>query len=153
MRTDTRNVRRWAPRTALTGLVLWGLIHIAGGISLLTTNTADGLETLGPNAADSVPANPGQAAESLLRFHSLNIALGGLAVLGLAIAWTRSNSRWQLDVAVTIAAALDVGLIVFLVTPGVLPANQGLIGPLLVIIAAVGAIQTRRTPRPAALAA
>jgi hypothetical protein len=122
----------------MVGLVAWGVVHVAGGISLLVSDTSTGLETLGPNASDSVPAMPGEAAESLLRFHSLNILLGGIAVLGLAIAWWRTRNRWQLDVAVTVAAALDIGLIAFLVIPGVLPASQGLIGPTLVVITVIG---------------
>jgi hypothetical protein len=122
----------------MVGLVAWGIVHVVGGISLLVSDTTTGLETLGPNASASVPPMPGEAAESLLRFHSLNILFGGLAVLGLAIAWWRRRNRWQLDVAVTVAAALDVGLIAFLVIPGVLPANQGLIGPTLVVVALIG---------------
>jgi hypothetical protein len=145
MSSETRTGRRWSAPLAAAGLVLWGLIHIAGGISLLVADTADGLQTLGPNAADTVPAAPGRAAASLLRFHGLNIAFAGAAVLGLALAWWRYRSRWPLDVAIATAAALDVGLIMVLVAPGVLPATQGLIGPLLVIVAFIGAIGARGT--------
>lgn len=148
MTTSNRTSTAWASWLALIALVLWGLVHIAGGISLLIVETADGLETLGPNVTGTVPSDPGEAAEALLRFHSLNIALGGVAVLVLAVLWWRTRNRWQLDVAVVVAAALDVGLIAFFVIPDVLPASQGLIGPVLVVIAAVGAHRSGR-PHPA----
>lgn len=133
---------------ALTALALWGLVHVIGGVSLLVADTGDGLGTLGPNATASVPNNPGDTAEALLRFHSLNIVLGGIAVLGLTAAWWRTRHRWQLDVAIAVAAALDVGLIAFFVIPEVLPANQGLIGPVLAIVAAAAAISLHRHPQP-----
>ena len=46
--------------------------------------------------------------------------------------------------ALAIAAALDVGLVLFLVIPNVLPASQGLIGPVLVAVVAVAAFGGRR---------
>lgn len=131
---------RWATRTAVTGLVLWGLIHIAGGLSLLVSDTAEGLETLGPSATETVPNNPGETTGALLQFHSLNVLLAGIAVLALATAWSKQRKPWLLNVAVGIAVAMDIGLIAFLVVPGTLPATEGLFGPLLAIVAAVGAI-------------
>ena len=133
----------WAARVAMAGLLLWGLVHVAGGFSLLAADTVEGLETLGPNASDSVPTEPGDATTGLLRFHSLNIAIGGIAVTALAAVWWRRRTRWQLDVAVAVAAALDIGLVLYLVVPGILPAGQGLIGPVLVAISATAAIRVR----------
>lgn len=127
-------------------LGLWGVIHVVGGLSLLADGSADALRTLGPSSTDSVPARPGEVTEAVLRFHSLNILLGGVAVLGLSIAWWRSRLAWQLAGALGIGAALDIGLIAFMVVPGILPANQGLIGPVLVAIAAVAVLSTRRSP-------
>ncbi len=46
------------------------------------------------------------------------------------------------------AAALDVGLIAFFVIPDVLPASQGLIGPVLVVIAIFGVVGVHRHPHP-----
>jgi hypothetical protein len=57
--------------------------------------------------------------------------------------WTRSQVRWRRDTALATAAALDIGLILFLVAPGLLPVTQGMIGPLLVAIAAT-AIATKQ---------
>jgi hypothetical protein len=132
-------------------LAIWGLVHVVGGVSLMVADVADGLEALGPDAADSVPAVPGDTTAGLLRFHGLNVALGGLAVLVLTVAWWRSRRRWQLDVALAIAVALDLGLLLFLVVPGLLPLSDGLLGPLLLVVALVGACWARSgacTPQP-----
>lgn len=146
--TTSRHTTSRAGWVALTALALWGLVHVIGGVSLLVADISDGLETLGPNVTGTVPANPGDAAEALLRFHSLNIVLGGIAVLALTAAWWRTRHRWQLDVAVAVAAALDIGLIAFFVIPDVLPASQGLIGPVLVIVAVAAVISIHRHPQP-----
>lgn len=127
----------------MVGLVMWGVLHIVGGASLLVAETVEGLEMLGRDANGSVPIDPGEATAGLLRFHSLNVLFGGLAVLGLAIAWWRQRRPWQLDVALGIAVALDVGLIAFLVVPGTLAASEGLLGPTLVLVAAAGAFKAR----------
>lgn len=138
------NTSAWAARTAMAGLLLWGLVHIAGGLSLLLADPVDGLETLGPNTTASVPATPGDTTAGLLQFHSLNIAIGGIAVTGLVVAWWRRRTRWQLDVALAVAAGLDIGLIAYFVIPGILPASQGLIGPVLVAISAAAALASPR---------
>ena len=130
--------------TTLVALAMWGLVHVAGGVSLLVAGTREGLETLGPNSTSTVPPEPGDTVEALLRFHSLNIVLGGLAVLTLTGSWWRSRAQWQLGTAVAIAVALDIGLIAFFVVPDVLPASQGLIGPVLVLVAAVGVVVWQR---------
>ena len=41
---------------------------------------------------------------------------------------------WRRDATLATAAALDIGLITFLVAPGLLPVTQGMIGPVLVAI-------------------
>lgn len=141
---STTTIRRtWSNRATWAALGSWGAIHVVGGVSLLAASTTDGLDTLAPDATTSAPGAPGEGAEALLRFHALNIVLGGLAVLVLIVWWARSQVRWRRDVALATAIALDIGLIAFLVGPGLLPVGQGLVGPLLVVIAA-GAIATNR---------
>lgn len=141
--STTATRRSWSTRATWASLGLWGAIHVIGGASLLATSTTDGLDTLAPDATAAAPLAPGEGAEALLRFHALNVALGGLAVLALIVWWARSQVRWRRDVALATAVALDIGLIAFLVGPGLLPASQGLIGPILVAIAAT-AIGTAR---------
>lgn len=139
--------RRLVDATAAV-LALWGLIHVLGGLSLLVASTAEGIDTLAPGADAPAPADPGQGAAGLLRFHALNVGLAGAAVLVLAVAWWRSGARWTRDVALALAVGFDVGLIAFLVLPGLLPASQGLVGPVLAGLALVGAVAgaDRRAP-------
>jgi hypothetical protein len=145
MSTTTTRRQTWSNRATWAALGLWGAIHVIGGASLLAASTTDGLDSLAPDAATAAPINPGDGAEAVLRFHALNIALGGFAVLVLTVWWARSQVRWRRDVALATAVALDIGLIAFLVGPGLLPASQGLIGPLLVVIAAAAIATTRPT--------
>ncbi len=136
MTSTTRG--RWALVT-LVSLGLWGAVHVVGGLSLVATDTVAGLETLGSEAIDSVPAEPGEATEALVRFHGLNIALGGVAVLGLTIAWWRSRRSGPLFTALAVGVALDVGLLAFLVIPGTMPVTDGFFGPVLLVAAVLGA--------------
>lgn len=142
MSTEARR-GTWPNRATFAALGLWGAIHVIGGASLLAASTTHGLDTLAPDAAAAAPDAPGDGAQALLRFHALNIVLGGVAVLVLIWWWAHSQVRWRRDVALAIAIALDIGLVGFLVAPGLLPASQGLIGPFLVVIA-VGAIAIAR---------
>ncbi len=118
--------------------MLWGILHVVGGASLISMEATEGLETLGPNAPTAVPADLGESAAALLHFHGFNVAAGGLAVLTLALAWQRSRSTWQAAVAMGIATVLDIGLLLYIVAPGLLPASQGLLGPGLLVVAVVG---------------
>ena len=144
MRETTTTQRRFARWVTFVSLMVWGAIHVAGGVALLTADTTDGLRTLGSRVADSVPLDPGSAASGLLQFHGLNIALAGAAVAILAVSWFRSGVRWRLDVSLAVAIGFDIGLILFLVLPGLLPPSEGLIGPALALIALVASIGLRR---------
>lgn len=144
MRAQVRGSARWPFRLTVAALVGWGTIHVLGGITLLVGNVVDGLETLGPDAKDTVPTVPGEATEGLLRFHALNVLIGGIAVLALTAMWWHRPSSRSLEAAVAVAVALDLGLLAFLVLPGTLPPSQGLIGPVLMAVAGVAAVLTRR---------
>lgn len=148
MTTSASKPTRWPRIVAATSLALWGLLHLAGGVSLTSMTATEGLETLGPDAGAPVPEDAGESAAALLHFHGLNVAVAGLAVLVLAIAWSRSRRTWQVVVAIGIAVVLDVGLLLYLVIPGLLPASQGLLGPGLLILGSAGAVLavSRTTP-------
>jgi hypothetical protein len=134
---------RGPSRVVIGALGLWGVVHVAGGASLLAVEAGSGLEALGPSAADSVPADPGAVTEGLLRFHALNVLLGGVAVVALAVAWWRARRAWHLVVALGVVFALDAGLLAFMVVPGLLPVTQGLIGPVLALLATAGVVAQR----------
>lgn len=144
----TAPTRQWARSTATAGLALWGLLHVVGGASMVPMSGKEGLDTLAPTATTLAPDPAGDAAAALVHFHGLNIALAGVGVLVLALAWHRTRLQWQLWVAIGIATALDLGLLIFLVAPGLLPASQGLLGPGLLAMALTGyaAHQTRHRP-------
>lgn len=130
----------WPTWVFVGSLAVWGVVHVVGGASLLLAGARDGLLTLGASVADSVPTSPGAATAALLQFHSLNVLLGGVAVLGLLLAWRRRRRDWHLGVALAVAVALDVGLIAFMLVPGVMPLSQGFIGPALVLVALVAGV-------------
>ncbi len=139
-----------AVRRGRAGLVttvalgLWGAVHLVGGATLLPLSGADGLDSLAPNAT-STPADPGEAAAAVMHFHGFNIAVAGLAVLVLAVLWRRSGRTWQLGVATGLAVVLDVGLVLYLVGPGLLPPSQGLPGLGLLAVALVAMTVGART--------
>lgn len=129
--------KAWSRRVATVSLALWGLVHVVGGASLLLLDGREGLDTLAPSAPVPAPSTPGDGAAALVHFHGFDIAAAGLAVLALAVWWSTSGRRWQLGCAVAIAAVLDVGLLAYLVLPGLLPAGEGLLGPGLLVLALV----------------
>ncbi len=137
----------WSDRMAAGSLGLWGAVHVVGGVSLATMTATEGLETLGPNAATPAPASPGDAASALLHFHGFNIAVAGVVVLVLAVTWLRGGAGWQLGVALALALALDVGLVLYLLGPGLMPVVEGLPGPALLLLAVAPlAVARRRSP-------
>ncbi len=92
MNAHANTTRRvWSDRTTTLALGLWGAVHVIGGASLLAASTTDGLDALAPDAATVAPTVPGEGTEALLRFHALNIVLGGLAVFVLIVWWARSQ--------------------------------------------------------------
>ena len=127
----------WPGRLAAAILGLWGLLHVVGGASLLVLDGREGLETLAPDAQQPASGGSLEAAAAMVHFHGLNIALGGAAVLALAAWWAMRGQTWRLGTAVGLAVALDVGLLIYLVAPGYLPAGQGLLGPALLGIGLV----------------
>ncbi len=137
-RTTTAPTRQWGRLTTTTGLALWGAVHVVGGASMVPMSGKEGLDTLAPNATTLAPDPVGESAAALVQFHGLNIALAGLAVLVLAVAWHRTRLQWQVLVAIGIATALDLGLLIFLVAPGLLPPSQGMLGPALLAVALAG---------------
>ena len=129
-----------ARNVAVGALAVWGVVHVLGGVSLLAAEPADALRTLGPGSGVSTPDD---VMSGVIRFHALNIALGGIGVTILA--WLAHGGRsWAGWSAVAIAVALDVGLLIFLVGPGILPATEGSIGPVLAAAAVIALVAARR---------
>lgn len=127
-------------RMAIGALGVWGLVHIVGGAALIAAGfegATSALTMLGtgltppPGPIDGTTAT---AVEGLVQFHGLNVLLGGIAVTVLA--W-RARTSWTKSVApaLLVVAALDLGLVVFLLAPGVMAIGDGLPGPVLLVVA------------------
>lgn len=136
---------------ALVALGLWGLTHLLGGLSLVVSTgrygPARALEDLATDApASEVPADPGEVVAGLLRFHGLDVAAAGLVVLLLTVLVSRV--RWPLGVSTSLVVVLvlDAGLVATFLVPGLLGA-EGLLGPMLGLVALVGAWSAGWRPR------
>ncbi len=126
------------PRATSVTLFLWGLLHIVGGGALMALGASDpaaGLKSLG--SAKALPPDPGEVVGALIGFHGLNLAFAGVAVTALAVWAWRSWPR-GVPTGVAIATAADIGLIFYLLGPGHMKITDGLWGPLLLVLAALG---------------
>ena len=136
----------WERTTALS-LLLWGLLHVAGGVVLMfgaASDPLEGLRSLGSGAApDAFPLDPGPVTAALIGFHGLNIAFSGVAVTALAV-WAWRSYPKGVPTALIIATAADVGLAVYLLGSGHMRFTDGLWGPVLLAAAAGAAALARQ---------
>lgn len=143
-----------APRVvALVALSLWGLSHVLGGLSLVVSTArygpAQALADLGTAAPDSeVPADPGEVVAGLLRFHGLDVAAAGLAVLLVTVLVSRVRWPSGVSTSLLLVVVLDVGLVTTFLLPGLL-GPEGLVGPVLGVVAGVAAWLGGWRPRQA----
>jgi hypothetical protein len=128
-----------ARRISIGAVVAWGLLHLVGGVALISSSTAQSLQQLGGGGGAAV-GDPGPVAGAVVSFHGFNIAAAGVAVLVLA--WRGRPSNWPrgIGTALVLMAVLDAGLAIFLIAPGYLKLSDGLWGPALLVVAAVAAL-------------
>ncbi|MHA7777523.1 hypothetical protein [Roseibium sp. M-1] len=125
---------------------LWGLLHIAGGGYILSAALLSG-----PGAGYTIyghdgSALPGQAGAVLAYFAYLLI-LAGVASLAIAATLNRTNSQTGLAINTGLIAAVELGLILFLIIPGYLSVPDALPGFVLFALAALfGGIACNRSP-------
>ena len=161
-------MKRYAHRAGATFFLLWGILHVVGGAALLATSMTDGAQGMlgmidNGAAASGVGSIPTGIADGLARFHAFNLLWMGLLVSGIAIRmnWKNSWAGYWINLVVVVAA--DVGLLVYFVAPGYMPAADAIPGPLLaglaVAFATIGLLtataHTRNSPdelQPAATA-
>lgn len=136
--TQTQRATDIARRTAVGSMVLWGLLHVVGGVFLVASAQGTGSDAIAAYATALPPVDltdtASQAVTALVGFHGFNIAAAGVAVTTLA--WLRRRdmrSRWRTPLVV--AAVADIGLVVFLLIPGVMSAADGAPGIALLLIA------------------
>jgi hypothetical protein len=137
--------------------LLWGLLHLVAGASLLAAVGSDGasavLAQLATAAPESVPPGLGGAVAGTVAFHMWNLAWMGLfAVLVAALMnWRNSRAGYWLNLGVVSAA--DLGLIVFLVLPGYMRPTDAIAGPALWLLAALFSTTAQLGRREAATTA
>jgi hypothetical protein len=115
----------------------WGLLHLVGGIVLLSEAAGDAhgaLESLG-SGIGAVSGDPGPAAESVVRFHAFNIAWIGAVVFGLALAMRKRLTALPLATVTALILFADIGLATFMLAPGTMALTDGLPG---ITLAAIG---------------
>ena len=132
-----------APKIAAILYLLWGVIHIVGGAAMLNASStgADAfLQLLTGNASaglivtSSAQTAPGLLATSkVFAFHSFNLIWLGLlaSVIAVRLNWKNSSFGHWLNLA--IVGFADLGLILFMVLPGVIRFSDAWIGPALLI--------------------
>ncbi len=136
--------------------VLWGLLHLFAGLSLLAAVYGEGasavLAQLATAAPDSVPPDLGGAVAGTVAFHMFNLAWMGLfaVLVGLLMNWRNSRAGYWLNLGVVGAA--DFGLIAFLVVPGFMRPTDALAGPVLFLLAALFSTTARLGGRAAVAA-
>lgn len=153
---------RHAPRIGAVLYALWGLLHVVGGAvilqSALTGGATEALQGMGSALpAAEIPLIAGKIADNVIAFHAWNLMwAGGLAlVIAITLNWRNSKVGYWLNLA--IVAVADVGLIVFLLLPGLMTVSDGIWGPLLYVLALLFAtiglateVGTPRHPTPLA---
>lgn len=124
-----------------TFFLLWGLLHVAGGAAMLLA--AGDPVAYQASIATARPANvtlvppPGSPALSVLPFHAWNILWIGLCVSAIALTLNSRNSRPGYWINLALVAGADLGLLLFLVLPGVMSVTTASPGLLLWIPATI----------------
>lgn len=124
--------RRWS-RSAAGLYVLWGILHLGLGLTMVVDGLAGGVPD------DEV------AAESLMFF--VSATLFGAQAIVIAVTMNRVNSRLGYWLNLTVLGVVDVVFVPVLVVPGHVDPIGGLSGPLVWLFAAVCAtVALRREP-------
>jgi hypothetical protein len=131
-----------APKIGAIFYILWGLVHIVGGVVLLQQLSAEGLTAVLASLGSALPQAElpvisGGVTAAVVAFFAFNWVWIGLLVLGvgLRLNWLNSPTGYWLNLSV--AGASDLGLFIFLLRPGYMALADGWPGPLLWLLAAI----------------
>jgi len=131
-----------SPKIGAIFYLLWGLLHIAGGAYLLVASF-QGLEgfLLGLTGSQ-VPGGVGTGNDLALRaitevssYHAFNLVWLGLLVSMVAVRLNWKNSLPGYWINLALVGFIDLGLVLFMVVPGVMSILDAWIGPLLYVFA------------------
>ena len=131
--------------------LLWGLLHVAGGMLMLSASSVDlgsYLQVLmGKQSAlaDITTNNAAatSATQQVFAYHAFNLTWLGVLVSVIAIVSNWKNQSTGFWVNLALVGLIDLGLIVYMVVPGVIPSSDPWwLGPVLygfaVFFSAVG---------------
>lgn len=136
-----------APRIAVGSMILWGLLHVVGGLVLVAASSASGPDAIAAYAT-ALPAvdltdAADRAVRGLVGFHGFNIAAAGTAVAVLA--WRGPDATPSIWLTPLIVATVaDIGLVVFLLAPGIMATTDGAPGIALLLVALAATAAARR---------
>lgn len=132
-------MKKYAHKIGAVFYVLWGIIHIFGGIAILTAETPNVQLAMFGTAvpADMLPANPGEVVHATLSFHAFNLMWFGIFALLVGVLMNWRNSRLGYWLNFGIVGVADLGLFIFLILPGHMAVADGSPGPVLWILALI----------------
>lgn len=124
--------------------LLWGLLHIVGGGSILFS----ALESADIAYAGFQGSSGGHSALAggVLAYHGFNILWIGFVVAVIAITLNWKNTRVGAWTNFALVGFLDLGLVIFMLIPGYVPWAAGSIGLGLFALAALFTAMARRSP-------
>ncbi len=112
--------------------MLWGVLHVVTGASLLVTGyssgAADQMRAYGSAAAGTIPETLPVLVASIGGFHAWNLLWIGALVTIVAIVFNWRNRKEGVWLNGILAGAASIGLIAFLLAPGYMPWTEGAAG-------------------------
>jgi len=130
-------MNRNAHKTSVVLLIVWGVLHVIGGATIALSPAGESLAMMGSGLdASSLPDSIDAATAGVLRFHGYNLLWMGLLVTFLAATTWRRPDGTRFWIIMVIVGAADVGLIFFMLAPGIMSASDGWIGPVIWLAAA-----------------
>lgn len=128
------------------GFGLWGLLHMAGAIVILSATLGTG-----PAAGYAIYGYDGGplpgATGAILAYFAYFLVLSGASALGIAVKLNWSNSQTGLAINTGLILAVEIGLIIFLIVPGYLSVFEALPGFVFFAMGAIlGGIACTRDP-------
>ncbi len=134
-----------AHKIAAVFYVLWGIIHVLGGFMMLSAAN-DGVNSFvkaqtGLNHAVILDTSANQntlgviSAKGVFLFHSYNLIWIGIivAVIAIRMNWKNSLPGYWLNLG--LVGFTDIGLIIFIIVPGIMSISDAWIGPFLFVVA------------------
>jgi hypothetical protein len=136
--------------------LLWGLLHVLGGFLMLgasSVNMGSYLQVLmgEQSSLSNITMNNAIATSATLQvfaYHAFNLTWLGVLVSVIAVVSNWKNQVSGFWVNLTLVGLIDLGLIVYMIVPGVIPSSDPWwLGPVLyvfaVIFSAVGLRQSK----------